>query len=209
MAAMLALVVLLVAGQARVQAIPVCPEKPDRVKAVLNRWWDLGGYDKAVSADPKIAKVRVTKGHVEVMGVAPGWTELTLTDKAKVVTKQVCVYGDGRATDHCQLCDLPMSVRFSTPIAIVGDYPDLGTWRQVHAFAQRTRVAVPPTPPEFVPKVLAAANEALASAGLASRLAVTAGLPVLDPMPATPRDEELASAALAAHLPLLLELLSP
>lgn len=209
MAAMLALVVVLVAGQARVQAIPTCLEKPDRTYATLKQWRELGGYQTAESADPKIAKVRVTKGHAEVMGVAPGWVELTLTDNGNLVKKQVCVSTESNDSEHCRLCDLPMSVRFSKPTELVGPYPDLGTWRQVRALAGSTTLVLPPTPPEFVTKVLAAANAALEAAGLKSRLSVTAGLPVLDPMPTTPRDEELASAALGAHLPVLLELLAP
>jgi hypothetical protein len=205
----LALAVLLTLGQARVQPIPPCAEKPLRAYAQVGRWFELGGSTRAVSAEPAIAKVRVTRGHAEVMGVQPGWVDVTLTDKDQVRTVQVCVGSGEPGPSHCDLCDLPMSVQFSKPIALVGPYPDLAAWRLVRAAVARTGVAAPPTPPELVPNVLAAANQALENAGLPSRLKIVSGLPVLDPMPRSTRDDELATAALGAHLPILLELLAP
>jgi hypothetical protein len=192
--------------QARVQPVPECAAQK-RLWADVGRWQEVGGYTKIQSADPAIAKVRLTRGHAELQGVAPGWVEVTLTEKTKVTKALVCVSSE-TVRGFCGLCDLPMSVQLSAPPVMVGEYRTVSDWALVHLASVRHKIAAPPPPPTFVPIVVAHANQALEAAGLPSRLSVVAGLPVLEPLP-LPRDEGRASAALEPHLPVLLDLLGP
>ncbi len=193
---MLALLTVVLIAQARVQPIPAC--QPNTFVQVGESRSIKG---RPVSQTPAVAGVKAGK----ITGLAVGWAELKGAPKGE--PSVVCVY-EGKATEHCGLCGLPLSVKFDSTVELVGEYPDLDGWKKVHAISLRTGLRAPPAPLAFAEKVVEVANAALADASVAPRLTLVAAMPVLDPLPKDDKESAAASAALAAHLPLLLELLA-
>ncbi len=194
---MLALLTVVLIGQARIEPIPAC--QPHTYLAVVGGSQIVKG--KAVSQSPAIATVKGNK----LVGIAPGWA--VLKGVAKGQPALVCVF-EGEAYGHCNLCGLPMSVKFGATAELVGEYADLDAWKKVHAATLMLGMRAPPAPLAFAERIAEAANASLVDAAVAPRLSIVATMPVLDPLPKDEKERAATSAALEPHLPLLIELLA-